>query len=160
MHLYFHMVSMENPECDPRPCMRLVGDTRGTGGHPPSLGCPQCDTRSVTAWSPPSKASGLRTPACRFFCQSSGWPRPGRGCSLLLCSRWPPKTDPSSLRHRQQWHPVPSTTGQSVKHPAWEAEALTESPKSCFYKCHDGQTQAWGGDPKASSLRVFAGETC
>lgn len=160
VHLCFHVVSMENPECDSRRGVRLVGDTQRTGGRPRLWGAPVWHTL-VTAWSPPSKASGLRTPGCGFFsCQSPGRPRPGRGCSRRLCSTQPPKSDPSPPRHRQRWHPVASTAGQSVKDPAWEAEASTRSHASCFSKRRDGQTQAWGGDPKASGLGVLAGETC
>lgn len=146
---------MENPECDPRRGVRLVGDTWGTGGSPPSLGSPQCDTRLVTAWSPPSKALGLRTPSCRFFsCQDPRRPWLGRGCFLLLCSTRPPETDPSPPSHRQWWHPVASTAGQSVKGPSGKAGALTGSRTSRFYKRHVGQTQACGWGPKARGWKA------
>lgn len=167
---------MENPECDPRRGVRLVGDTWGTGGSPPSLGSPQCDTRLVTAWSPPSKALGLRTPSCRFFsCQDPRRPWLGRGCFLLLCSTRPPETDPSPPSHRQWWHPVASTAGQSVKGPSGKAGALTGSRTSRFYKrpeaARPASTNAMlarlrpaAGVPKLGAgrrgLGVFAGETC
>ena len=86
---------------------RLVGDTWGTGGSPPSLGSPQCDTRLVTAWSPPSKASGLRTPGCRFSLVrirgGHGWAGAARSSSAPHGLPRPTPHPPATVSGGTQW---------------------------------------------------------
>lgn len=92
MHLCFHVVSMENPECHPRRGRQISRGHTATGGRLAS-GEPQWHTL-VTAWSPPSKASSLRTPRLRVLLLSKSG-RPRRAGLLAACAPQPPKSDPS-----------------------------------------------------------------